>query len=155
MNPELEAAIRAVEARAGRRAALTRHDVRPILLLMGRSLLAGRSAELGDSVERLRSLPEPLRESWIAAVQDEMSMACTEHVRSVDPRFLKHPQYDLAYTLEARRELEARSKACAHLGQPLDPAATAGVGRADALLEGCIGGTMCEWLSKHAVDGSR
>jgi len=152
MKPDLEALIRVLEARAGRGAPLTRHDARPILLCIGRSLLARRPEELGDAAERLRRLPEPFRLSWAAAVRDEMSMACTEHVRSVDPRFLKHPQYDLAYTLEARRELEARSMACALLGQPLDAASKAAVARADALLEGRIGSSVPEWLSKHGAD---
>lgn len=154
MKPELEAAIRAVEARAGRRASLTRHDARPILLCIGGSLLAGRSEELGDAADRLQRLPEPLRGTWVAAVRDELSMASTEHVRSVDPRFLNHPQYDLAYTLEARRQLEARWRACGYLGQPPDPASTAAVARADALLEARTGTAFREWLAKQGADAT-
>jgi hypothetical protein len=151
MRPELEELIRAVESRAGRKEPLTRHDARPILLFIGQALLEGRPEELGDAAQRLRTLPEPVRSRWIDAVRDEMSMACTEHVRSVDPRFLDHPKYDLAYTLEARRLLEARSRACDYLGHPSDPAAKAAVARADSLLERRAGGSLREWIEKPGV----
>lgn len=147
MKPDLESAIRAVEALAGRGAPLTRHDARPILLRIGWSLLAGRPEGLEDARDRLRRLPERPRTSWIAAVQDELSMASAEYVRSVDPRYLDHPQYDLDYTLEARRLLEARWRACAYLGQPPDAAAVASVRRADTLLESRTSARIAECLS--------
>lgn len=151
MKPELESAVRAVEALAGRGAPLTRHDARPVLLAIGTALRLGRPEEVGDAGDRLRSLPGRSRASWIAAVQDELSMAVTEYVRSVDPRFLNHPQYDLGYTLEARGQLEARWKACGYLGQPLEPAAVASVARADALLEARTRTSIHEWLAKHGA----
>ena len=154
MNPDLEAAIRAVETRAGTRAALTRHEARPILLGIGRALLAGRPDEVAGAAERLRKLPQPLRESWEDAVRDEMGMAATEHVRSVDPRYIDHPRYDLAYTLEARRQLEQRKRACDHLGLPTDPALLAAVGRSDSILEGHTGRRLAEWLSESSEDAA-
>ena len=155
MKPELEAAIRALQGRAGRPASVTRHDARPILLSIGRSLLAGRPAEVGNAAELLRGLPGPLGRSWLAAVRDEWSMAFTEYVRSVDPRYLNHPQYDLDYTLEARLQLEARWRASIYLKEPPDAASTAAVARADALLERRAGTTMREWIAKHHPDRDR
>jgi len=153
VKPDLEATIRAVEALAPRRASVTRHDVRPILLSIGGSLLAGRSEEIGDAADRLRALPGALRESWDAAVRDELSMACTEYVRSVDPRFVNHPQYDLAYALEARFQLEARWRACAYLEPAQVEASTAAVARADAILEGRRDLNVREWL-KNRITGA-
>jgi hypothetical protein len=154
VNRDLEGAIRAVQALAGRPASLTRHEARPILLLIGGSLLAGKQAEVGNAAELLRALPGPLGESWVAAVRDEWSMAFTEYVRSVDPRYLKHPQYDLAYTLEARLQLEARWRASLYLGIPPDKASTAAVERADTLLGGRAGTGIREWLSKQGEKAS-
>ncbi|MFN0006881.1 MAG: hypothetical protein ACKVXR_03160 [Planctomycetota bacterium] len=152
--PELESAIRAVEKPAGRGAVLTRHEARPVLLCVGLLLQTGRSEELGDAGDRLRRLPERPRESCVAAVQDELSMAATEYVRSVDPRFLNHPQYDLDYTLEARRQLDARWRACLYFGLAVDPAAQASVERADRLLEARMKTRIAEWLAKRASDAA-
>lgn len=154
MKPDLESGIEAVEKMAGRGALFTRHEARPILLGIGQSLQTGRPEELGDAGDRLRKLPEHPRESWIAAVKDELSMATTEYVQSVDPRFLNHPQYDLAYTLEARRQLDARWRACAYLGRAPDPATLASVERADKLLEARTKTRIAEWLGKHASDAA-
>ena len=81
-------------------------------------------------------------------------MATTEYVRSVDPRYLSHPHYDLAYTVESRRQLDARWKACAYLGLPLDPASVASVTRADALLEARTRTKLSQWLAKPASDAT-
>jgi hypothetical protein len=152
VKPELESAILAVEKLAGRGGPLTRHEARPILLGIGASLRSAGPEELGDAGDRLRRLPERPRAAWIAAVEDELTMASTEYVRSVDPRFLNHPQYDLDYTLEARRQLDDRWRACAYLGQALDPAAVASVERADRLLEGRTKRRIAEWLDKQGSD---
>jgi hypothetical protein len=152
VKPELEAAIRAVEAPANRAGPPTRHEARPILLGIGRSLQTGRPEELGDAADRLRGLPERPRKAWIAAVKDEIAMAITEYVRCVDPRFLDHPQYDLDYTLEARRQLDARLKACEYLGEPAEPAAVDAVARADALLSSRKRIRIQEWLEKQAME---
>jgi hypothetical protein len=152
VKPELESAIRALEGLASRAGPITRHDERPILPSLGRSLHAGRKEDLGDAADSSRRLPERSRNAWIAAVKDELAMAGTEYVRCVDPRFLNHPQYDLAYTLEARLQLDARSRACEYLGEPLDPAVVASVGRADALLEDRTETRVREWLAKRASE---
>jgi hypothetical protein len=86
--------------------------------------------------KRFLALAEGFRQAWDLAVRDELAMACTEHIRSVDPRYLDHPAYDLAYTLEARRLLEARLKGAEGTGIVLDEALSAGIRRADSLFEG-------------------
>jgi hypothetical protein len=139
VKPELDVAIGAIEAFAVKGGRPTRYDARPILLMIGESLRVGRAEDVRGSPERLQALPEALRQTWVVAVQDELAMACTEHVRSVDPRYLDHPHYDFAYTVSARRELEARLRAAEHLGVLPDEALLGGVRRADALLEGRLG----------------
>ena len=134
MRPELEAAVRAVEACGTSRHAVTRHLVRPVLLQLGQCLAEGRDAEADEAVSRLGRLSDELRESFGAAVADELEMACTEHIRSVDPRYLLRPDYDLAYTVTARDRLEARLRAAERLGLPADPSTLEHVRRADARL---------------------
>jgi hypothetical protein len=135
MNAELEAAIVELEALARRKGLPTRHDVRPILLALGGSLPSA-GVEDGEACrKRFLALPLEFRTAWEAAVRDELAMACTEHIRSVDPRYLDHPAYDFGYTLEARRALEARLCAARATGVELEEALAAAVGRADALLE--------------------
>src|SRR5207249_4090087 len=87
----------------------------------------GRGAAADAALARLGGLTGPDRQAWEAAVRDELVMACTEHVRSVDPRYLDHPEYDLEYTLTARRLLEARLLAAAKLGIAPDHALLRGV----------------------------
>jgi len=116
MKPDLEVAIAALEALAARKGPLTRHDARPVL--------------------RFLALANGFRDAWQVAVRDELAMACTEHIRSVDPRYLGHPAYDLDYTLEARRVLEDRLKGAEVTGIVLDDVLSAGIRRADSLLEG-------------------
>ena len=45
----------------------------------------------------LRETTAPVREAWEAALEAEMAMAGTEHVRSVDPRYLAHPPREPDY----------------------------------------------------------
>lgn len=135
MNPDLEAALAALEALARSMGTLTRHDVRPILLGIGESLPSAVAADVDACRERFSALPLAFRTAWEAAVRDELAMACTEHIRSVDPRYLDHPAYDLRYTVEARRALEDRLRAAGITGVPLDEALSSAVHRADALLE--------------------
>lgn len=135
MNADLEAALADLEALARRKGPLTRHDVRPILLGIGGALDSAEARDAEACGARFLALPLPFRTAWESAVRDELAMACTEHVRSVDPRYLDHPAYDLRYTLEARRALEVRVLAARITGVVLDEAFSAAVGRADALLE--------------------
>jgi hypothetical protein len=135
MKPDLEAAFANLEALVAQREGPTRHDARPILLGIGECLLSGRSSEATDAKSRLGALPPAFREAWDAAVRDELTMACTEHIRSVDTRYLDHPAYDFEYTLEARRLLEARLRAAEWLGCAPDEVLSAGVHRADSTLQ--------------------
>jgi hypothetical protein len=152
MKPELDAAVRAVEAMAGRKATPTRHDARPVLLGIGAAILAGRPEVASAARERLAKLPEPLRRAWEDAVLDELAMASTEHVRSVDPRHLAHPRYDLEYTLQARRRLEARVLAAEALGLAPGAPHFEAIARADALLERARKLSLRQWLEEHRGD---
>ncbi len=135
MRPELETAVRAVEACSGAsKRRVTRHEARPVLLGIGECLIEGRTPEAEDALARLRRLPAELREAFDAAVRDELEMACSEHVRSVDPRYLQRPDYDLAYTVAARHRLECRLRAAERLGIDLAGAWLENIRRADALL---------------------
>lgn len=136
MKPDLEVAIASLEALAARKGPLTRHDVRPVLIEIGASLHQASVADIETSRGRFLALGRAFREAWESAVRDELAMACTEHIRSVDPHYLEHPAYDLAYTLEARRLLEARLGAAEVTGIALDDVLSAGIRRADSLLEG-------------------
>ena len=135
MSPELEAAVRAVEASETRGLRPSRHLARPVLILIGEGLLSERPAGADDALVRLGRLSPPLRQAFAEAVRDELSMACTEHIRSVDPRYLDHPDYDFEYTVSARRRLEARLRAAERLGVLPDESVMSGVRRSDALLE--------------------
>lgn len=135
MNADLETAIAALEARASASRPPTRHEARAILLALGQALAEGRDAAVEVAAGRLAKLPEPFHPGWHAAVREELAMAVTEYVRSVDPRYLAHPEYDLAYTLDARRRLELRLRAAERLGLPADRPTAESVARADVLLE--------------------
>jgi hypothetical protein len=135
MKSDLQAEIAGLEELAKRGRILTRHDVRPILLAIGGALSSAEAADLDATRERYRALPPEFRAAWEAAVRDELAMASTEHIRSVDPRYLDHPAYDFRYTLEARRDLDARLRAAGLTDIHIDETLSAAVGRADALLE--------------------
>jgi len=114
----------------------TRHHARAVLVSLGRwmedeSPPEDATAAIGD---RLVQLVRPLGEAWEAAVHDELILACTEHVQSVDPRYLDHPRYDFAYTVAAREALEARLRAASALGMSPTEELLDKVTRADALL---------------------
>ena len=69
------------------------------------------------------------------AIAEELTLACTEHVRSCDPKYLGLPKYDFPYTVAARHRLEARLRAAAELDMPADEALLEQVARADDILE--------------------
>ena len=99
---------------------LHRFHARPLLLLLGKCILAGET-EQGERWRReIEEAVALHREAWTRAVLEELEMACVEHVRSVDPRFLSRPDYDLHYVVEAREELEARLAAaeCLNIDTP-------------------------------------
>jgi hypothetical protein len=138
----------------------TRHEARPVLLALGAEIVAGRNESVDAAVRALHEIfpssgpsseaasrkgePDDARRGsaqaawsadWRAAVADELSMACTEFVRSVDPQHLTHPRYDFEYTLQARERLELRLRAAERLGLPLGEAWSSQVERADERLE--------------------
>lgn len=111
----------------------TRYQARALLVPLGESLLeAGPVAE--EALRRMRALFDGQRPGWNAAVGEELTLATTEHVRSCDPRYLSLPTYDLAYTVAARHRLEARLRAAAELGCPVDETLLDQIERADELL---------------------
>ena len=111
----------------------TRQHARSVLIALGR--LPDLPVDGNAWRERVAAAVHPLSEAWEAAVQDELLLACTEHVTSVDPRYLDHPRYDFEYAIRARERLEARLLAAEVLGHPVDASLLAKVERADARLE--------------------
>jgi len=136
MNEEsrgaLEEALREVEALGKDGGRADRHHARGLLVPLGELLDA--DADVATELERARSAVERLGASWPAALADELSLACAEHVHSVDPRYLSLPNYDWEYTLEARRRLEARIVACRALGFAFPDTLLESVHRADRTL---------------------
>jgi len=114
---------------------IDRLHAREVLLAIGERALGEDFPGAEELARRVAEITSPRAEDWQAAVRDEILMASTEHVRSVDPRFLSRPDYDLAYTVEARATLEARLRAAEILGIELAPGLLDRVAAADRLLE--------------------
>ena len=112
----------------------TRYDARAILIALGELVLAGDTETVDRAVGRLEPLVAPEVEAWRRAVADELALAGTEHVQSVDPRWLDHPRYDFAYTVAARVDLEARLRAAERLDLAPNEDLLNRIARADALL---------------------
>lgn len=110
---ELAAALRGI---AARRASLGRRDARAVLVPLGRLVLARGADGCREELERVRAAVGPAREAWDAAVREELSLACAEHIQGTDPRFLGLPNFDWGYVLAARERLEARAAAARALG---------------------------------------
>jgi hypothetical protein len=130
----LEDAVAAVRALAEKRKAPTRHHVRDLLLALGAAIRAGEESEVTRAHAALSVIVPAFGPRWPAVVADELALACTEHVRSVDPRYLDHPRYDFEYTVAARERLELRLRAAQRLGLPATSEWLARVARADAQL---------------------
>lgn len=113
-----------------------RTQARALLVPLGELLVAAEEpdAQLAERLQLARELGQHC-EPWTRAVTEELELACAEHVRSVDPRFLALPRYDWNYTLEARRRLTARLVAARELGLPLPERLLPRVEEADRLLE--------------------
>ena len=90
-----------------------RFHARELLTALGELILA-EGTEVPE-VEQVRVAVNPF-DDWEKAVAEEMSLACTEHVQGVDPRFLDHPRFDFDYLVAARERLEARFAAIEALG---------------------------------------
>jgi hypothetical protein len=118
---------------------IDRLHAREVLLAIGERVLADDGAGAQEWASRVRELTAPREADWLRAVHDEILMASTEHVRSVDPRFLNRPDYDLAYTVEARAALEARLRAAEALGIEVPHSLLDRVAAADRLLEPLLG----------------
>ncbi len=132
---ELEEAVRTLEALVGRGARPSRHDARRILLALGEILLEGDEPAASGPIGRLRAVVERVREAWEKACGEELALAASEHVQGVDPRWLSHPRFDLAYVVEARRRLEMRLRAMERLGQEPDEVWLDRIAQADQLLQ--------------------
>jgi len=114
---------------------IDRLHAREVLFAIGDRALAADEAGAQELAARVRELSSARAEEWQLAVRDEILMASTEHVRSVDPRFLSRPDYDLHYTVEARAALEARLRAAELLGIEIQSSVLERVAAADRLLE--------------------
>jgi hypothetical protein len=125
--------ITELASRAKKEQSPDRFLARAALVGLGRMELAndGSASELAGE---LRKAAAPLQEAWEQAVEAELTMACTEHVRSVDPRFLDQPIYDFEYTVAARERLEARFLATALLELEVPEKLLEQVAEADQLL---------------------
>lgn len=134
MDAPLTDVLAELDAWVARGKAPTRHHARGVLVGLGLALLDGRAEQEAAAFARVASWIERDPAGWREAVAGEMSMAATEHVRSVDPRWLGHPKYDLAYTVEARHRLEARLACAEHLGIEVSEELLEAIARADAQL---------------------
>ena len=102
---------------------------------LGFLLLEGGTQGVEHTLERIETCVRPFSEVWAQAVDAELRMACEEHCRSVDPRYLKLPNYDFDYTVAARERLEARLVAANALGLEPPEELLDRVARADEVLE--------------------
>ncbi len=136
-NPaaELAQALEALaEVLAGDRTP-DRFDVRALFLPLGALVLEGDIASLTPTLEHLGGAIEGRREAWEAAVASELELAGDEFCRSVDPRYLGLPNYDLDYTLASREFLACRIQAALQLGFALPAGLEGRVEKADKALD--------------------
>jgi hypothetical protein len=133
-DPEFQAALAEIAARKLKKKNVTRFQARSLLIVLGEALLA-EDASVREAIDSVRALVVESPEAWREAVDEEFSLAATEHVRSCEPRYLKMPQYDFEYTVGARHRLEARLRAAVEIDLPIDETLLEQIARADALLE--------------------
>ncbi|MCY2960045.1 MAG: hypothetical protein NTY35_07750 [Planctomycetota bacterium] len=134
METPLPDVLAEIEAWIARGKPPTRLQARGLLLGLGDALLEGRSGDETEAFARVAGWIERAPDPWREAFSSEISMAATEHVRSVDPRWLGNPKYDLPYTVEARHRLESRLACAEHLGIEVPEELLEAIARADALL---------------------
>lgn len=133
-DPDFQAALAEIAARKLKKKNVTRFQARALLIVLGEALLA-EDATVREAIDIVRALVVESPEAWREAVDEEFSLAATEHVRSCEPRYLKLPQYDFEYTVAARHRLEARLRAAVEIDLPIDETLLEQIARADALLE--------------------
>ena len=131
---ELEIALNHLQARVEAEELPSRHDARWMLMELGETLQSLGVDNCQALIARARKVAQRLGEGWERAVAEELQLAVSEHVHAVDPRWLSHPRYDMAYTLAARARLEARIIAADALGTPLDETMAQAVAHADKAL---------------------
>ena len=118
---------------------IDRFHARAVLLAIGERVLAEDAAGAEELAGRVQQITGPRGDDWQSAVRDEILMAATEHVRSVDPRYLSRPEYDLHYTVEARAALEARLRGAEVLGLEVASSVLERIAAADRLLAPLLG----------------
>ncbi|MCA8981464.1 MAG: hypothetical protein KDC14_15650 [Planctomycetes bacterium] len=109
-----------------------RFHARELLTALGELILA--EGEGLPEVELVRAAVTPF-EHWEKAVAEELSLACTEHIQGVDPRYLDLPNYDFEYLVAARERLEARLTAVDALGLEVSEDLLNRVAEADRVVE--------------------
>ena len=145
MKPEAERPgpegdpLKELERACAPRQRIDRLHARRVMLAIGERVLAEDAVGAGELAGRVRQITSSRAVDWESAVRDEILMAATEHVRSVDPRFLRRPDYDLDYTVAARAELEARLRAADLLGIEVPAHLLERVSAADRLLAPLLG----------------
>lgn len=88
-----------------------RQIVRLAFLALGSIALEEGDEVAASLAQTLLEAARPHEERWDEAVESEMTLAATEFVQSVDPKYLDNPIYDFEYTVAARERLEARLRA--------------------------------------------
>lgn len=135
---ELDQALALVEEALRERRPWNRYHARAVLLPLGALLGSedeGDRRHAREAIARLARATGPTRDAWGAVLDEELEMAVTELVKSLDPRFLARPDYDLRYTLESRALLRDRLRAMEALGRDVDPSLLRHVERSERALE--------------------
>jgi hypothetical protein len=94
-----------------------RWEARAVLIPLGRLILARGEAALREPLQRIRAATTASAKAWAAALDEELALACAEHVQGTDPRYLALANFDWEYVLSARERLEARVVAARALGR--------------------------------------
>lgn len=121
-----------LKQRAAKHQQPNRFHARELLVSLGELILA--EGEGVPEVARVREAVAPFT-NWEKAVAEELSLACTEHVQGVDPRYLDLPNYDFDYLVAARERLEARLTAVDALGLQVAEDLLNRVAEADRVVE--------------------
>lgn len=114
--PELEVAIADLEDLARKRRQPSHYAARHLLLALGEALEAQGVDATREALDRTAAVGLRLEPGWSSAVREELSLACAEVAKCLEPRYLSLPNYDLPYTRAARARLEDRLRAARALG---------------------------------------